>query len=155
MRNRRTAATRSTTVTRLYAVGMVGRGNESVTDTPQSTRSVRSVTGKGCCILWRRYTTNCRWQRAAHMTRETSFHCASPAMRGSMRSAVTGGTAIKLLYAGSLWRFLPAGRGGWNLHKGPAGERAWGVTHKNRKSNGGLTRSGFPHFIGFLRCCCV
>ena len=153
MKSRRTAATRSTTVTRLYAVGMAGRGSESVTDTLQSTRSVRSVIRKGCCILWRRYTTSCHWQRAEPMTRETSFHCASPAMRGSMRSAATGGTVIKLLCADPLWRFLPAGRGGWNLHKGPAGERAWGQTHKNRKSKGGLPLFHFPHFKGFpWRC---
>ena len=155
MRNRRTAATRSTTVTRLYAVGMGVPGKESVTATPQSTHSVKNVTGKGCCILWRKYTTSCRWQRAAPMTRETSFHCASRAMPGFMRSAATGGISIKLLCAGSLWGFLPAGRGGRNLHKGPAGERAWGHTHKNRKSNGGLPALEFPYSVGFLRCCGV
>ena len=36
MGSRRTAATRSMTVTRLYAVGMGGHGNESVTVMPQS-----------------------------------------------------------------------------------------------------------------------
>ena len=149
MNGRRTAATRSTTATRLYAVGTGGHGNVSVTAMPQSIHSVRSVTRKDCCIRWRRYTTSCRWQRAGRMTRETLCRCASPAMRGFMRSAVTGGISINLLYAGPLWRFLPAGRGGRNLHKGPAGERAWGQTHKNRKSNGGLPRPGFPQNKGF------
>ena len=99
MRNRRTAATRSTTVTRLYAVGTGGHGNESATATPRSTHFVRSVTGKGCCIRWKRYTTSCRWQRAALMMRATSCHCASPAMQGFMQSVVTDGININLFYA--------------------------------------------------------
>ena len=155
MKSRRTAATRSTTVTRLYAVGMAGRGSESVTDTPQSTHSVRSVTRKDCCVRWRRYITSSHWQRVGRMTRKTSCRCASPAMRGFMRSVATVGISINLLCAGPLWRFLPAGRGGRNLHKGPAGERAWGQTHKNWKSNGGLPPFQFPYSIGFLRCCGV
>ena len=68
-----------------------------------------------------------------------------------MRSAVTGGISVNVPCAGSLWGFLPAGRGGRNLHKGPAGERAWGVTHKNRKSNGGLPCPDFPQIKGFQR----
>ena len=161
MGSRRTAATRSTTVTRLYAVGTGGHGNESVTATPQSTRSVRSAGRKVCCGRWRRYTTGCHWQRAGRMTRETLCRCASRAMRGFMRSAATDGVDIKFILWESvlcgfiLWRFLPTRRGGRNLHKGPAGERAWGVTHKNWKSNGGLPRSDFQYFLGFLRCCGV
>lgn len=100
-RNRRTAATRSTTVTRLYAVGTGGHGNESVTVMPQSTRSVRSVRGKDCCGRWRKYTTDCHWQRAERMTRETLCHCASPAMRGFMRSAATGGIKNETVFTQS------------------------------------------------------
>ena len=91
MGSRRTAATRSTTVTRLYAVGTGGRGNESVTATPPGIRSVRSVIRRVCCVLLRRYTTSCRWQRAGRMTRETSCRCANRAMPGFMRSVVTDG----------------------------------------------------------------
>ena len=49
-----------------------------------------------------------------------------------------------------LWRFLLTRRGGRNLYSIFSVERAWGVTHKNRKSNGGLLRSDFPHSIGVL-----
>lgn len=52
------------------------------------------------------------WQRAAPMTRETSCHCASRAMQGFMQSVATAGISVKVSCAGSLWRFLPAGRGG-------------------------------------------
>ncbi len=41
------------------------------------------------------------------------------------------------------------GRGGRNFYSLCIGERAWGVTHKNRKSNGGLPRPGFPQNKGF------
>ena len=40
---------------------------------------------------YEKYTISCHWQRAGRMTRRTSCRCASPAMRGFMRSAVTGG----------------------------------------------------------------
>ena len=48
-----------------------------------------------------------------------------------------------------LWRFLLTRRGGRNLHSRFSVERAWGQTHKNRKSNGGLPRPGFPQNKGF------
>ncbi len=42
------------------------------------------------------------WQRAAPMTRETLYRCASPVMRGFMRSAATDGISVRSLCAGSL-----------------------------------------------------
>ena len=107
MKNRRTAATRSTTATRLYAVGMAGHGNVSVTATLQSTRSVRSARRRGCCGQWRRYTTSCRWQRAGRMTRETLCRCASPAMRGFMRSVATAGRKSNRQETQQRWNYLP------------------------------------------------
>ena len=103
MKNRRTAATSGTTGTqRLYDAGMAGIGNVSVVAMQQNTRSVRSATGKECCVQWRRYTTGCRWQRAGRMTRGTYVLYAVVAMRGFMRSAVTGGISVRLLCAGFL-----------------------------------------------------
>ncbi len=140
MSGRRTAATRSTTATRLYAVGMGGHGSVSVTAMQPSIRSVRSARRKDCCGRWRKYTISCHWQRAGRMTRRTSCRCASPAMQGFMRSAATGGISVRSLCAGSLW----TRQGPINLYSLCAGERAWGHTHKNRKSNGGLTPRRFP-----------
>ena len=80
-----------TAAIRLYAVDMGVSGRESVTATPQSTRSAKSVIRKDCCGQWRKYTISCRWQRAALMMRATLYRCASPVMQGFMRSAVTDG----------------------------------------------------------------
>ena len=142
IRNRRTAATRSTTGTRLYAVGMGVPGRESVTVMPTSIRSVRSVIRKVFCVLLRKYTTSCHWRRVALMTRETLCRCASRAMPGFMRSVGTDGININLfsVWESVLWRFLLTRRGGLNLYSRFSVERAWGHTHKNRKSNGGLPR---------------
>lgn len=107
MGSRRTAATRSTTVTRLYAVGTGGCGNESVTATPQSTHSAKSAKRRGCCDRWRRYTTGCRWQRAGRMTRETSCRCASPAMQGFMQSVATAGRKSNRQETPQRWNCLP------------------------------------------------
>ena len=101
MRSRRTAVTRSTTVTRLYAVGTAEHGSESVTVTPQSTRSVRSARRRDCCGRWRKYTISCRWQRAAPTMRATLCRCASPAMQGFMRSAVTDGIKNETVFTQS------------------------------------------------------
>lgn len=49
-------------------------------------------------------------------------------------------------------------RGGRNLYSEATVERAWGHTHKNRKSNGGLTSEGiqkdrvFTYAAGFDSC---
>lgn len=125
-RNRRTAATRSMTVTRLYAVGTAGHGNESVTAMRQGILFVRSAKGKDGCALWKRCITRCLYPRAALMRRATWFPFAKSAMRESMRSVATDGITADR-------------RGGQNLYSQSAGERAWGAAHKNRKSNGGLT----------------
>ena len=69
-----------------------GLGNESVTAMQRSIRSVRSVTARDCCVPWRRCIIRNLCPREVHMTRATLFPCASPAMRESMRSAVTAGT---------------------------------------------------------------
>ena len=139
-KSRRTTAMNGTAAIRLYAVDMGVSGRESVTATPQSTRSAKSVIRKDCCGQWRKYTISCHWQRAGRMTRRTSCRCASPAMQGFMRSAATGGISVRSLCAGSLW----TRQGPINLYSLCAGERAWGHTHKNRKSNGGLTPRRFP-----------
>ena len=91
-RNRRTAATRSTTGTRLYAVGMAGRGNESVTAMRQGIPSVRSAKGKDGYAPWKRYITRCLYLRVEPMRRATWFPFAKSAMPESMRSVATAGT---------------------------------------------------------------
>ena len=91
-RNRRTAATRSTTGTRLYAVGTVGRGNESATAMRQGILFVRSAKGKDCCAPWRRCITRCLYPRAGHTMRATWFPFAKSAMRESMQNGVIDGT---------------------------------------------------------------
>ena len=67
-----------------------------------STRSVRSARRKDCCGRWRKYTISYHWQRAGRMTRETLCHCASPAMRGFMRSVETDGISVNVSCAGPL-----------------------------------------------------
>lgn len=128
-RNRRTAATRSTTGTRLYAVGTAGRGNDSVIAMRQGILFVRSTKGKDGCVPWKRCITRCLYPRAVHMRRATWFPFAKNAMRESMRSVATAGT-------------IADRRGGQNLYRQLTGQRAWGAAHKNRKSNGGLPPAG-------------
>ena len=128
-RNRKTAATRSTTGTRLYAVGTAGHGNASVTAMRQGIPSVRSAKGKDGYAPWKRYITRCLYLRVEPMRRATWFPFAKSAMRESMRSVATAGTTADR-------------RGGQNLRGQYGGQRAWGQTHKNRKSNGGLTHAG-------------
>lgn len=82
-------------------------GNVSVTATLQSTRSVRSARRRGCCGQWRRYTISCHWQRAALMMRATLCHCATPAMRGFMRSAATAGRKSNRKETQQRWNYLP------------------------------------------------
>lgn len=66
------------------------------------------------------------YPRAVPMRRATWFPFAKSATPESMQSVATDGTTADR-------------RGGQNLYSQPAGERAWGAAHKNRKSNGGLT----------------
>ena len=94
-KGKKTNATRSTTGTRLYAVGMDERGNVSVTAMLLHTLCVSSVLRKGSIQRPRRYTTSCRSLREERTTAPTSSLYASRAMRGFMRSAATGGITIK------------------------------------------------------------
>lgn len=128
-RNRRTDATRGTTGTRLYAVGTAGHGNASATAMRQGIPSVRSAKGKDGCAPWKRCITRCLYPREALMRRATWFPFAKSAMRESMQSVATAGITVDR-------------RGSQNLYSQPAGQRAWGATHKNQKSNGELTPAG-------------
>ena len=94
-RNKRTAAMRSMTGTRLYAVGTAGRGNESVTAMRQGIHSVKSAKGKDDCAPWRRYITRCLYPKAAPMRRAIWFPFAKSATPEYMLSVVTDGIKIK------------------------------------------------------------
>ncbi len=94
MRNRRTNATRSTTETLLYAVGMDGHGRESVTVMSHSICSASSVMRKESLWRPRRYIIRNLCRKEELMMRVTSLLYVKCATQGFMHRVETDGIAI-------------------------------------------------------------
>lgn len=90
---KRTNATRSTTETLLYAVGMAERGNESVTHMLLPILYVRDANSKENLFRHKRCITSFLFPRAELTQETTLLLCVNPVTRLSTPSEVTDGTS--------------------------------------------------------------